>query len=212
MSMPNVIVNQPFRYIQWVIFIVACSNWDCGFVASEHNRTKGRTMGSQVLCYFVLFQAHLISTQVNIYHYFTYCLLPWPISWHKIWILSLIILIAYILWCKVHFTGVLLIYKLVVEDNPRIIILDLKIFLFPQGCITISDPTIVLDGEALPRCTSRIKVIDGIIHLILAYKSGILIWRKSWCPDLKIVGEGASVRTSGNYASFHSQQASSGWA
>ena len=41
------------------------------------------------------------------------------------------------------------------------------------------------NGETFPRCTSKIKVIDGGVHFVLAGERGILILRKGSCPDLK---------------------------
>ena len=164
---------------------MAHSNWDCSLVTSEDGGAKGRSMILGVLCDLVLFKPCLTSRQANIYPNFMHRMSPWPISRHKIWIPSLAILIAYILQSNIYFICIFLVSQLVVHDSARITIPDLKVFVLPWGHITFFDLTIVLHGETIPWCTSKIKVINGIVHLVFAHKRGILILGKSCCPDLK---------------------------
>jgi len=104
----------------------------------------------------------------------------------------LTILIMHILCSNVNFICIFSVSQLVVHDRPRITIPDLKGFVLPWGHITIFNLTVILHCETFPCHPSKIQVIDGIIHLILACKGGILILRKSCCPDVKkIIDVGA---------------------
>ena len=43
------------------------------------------------------------------------------------------------------------------------------------------------ESETLPRRISKIEVVDGVVHVILAHERGIMIIGKGRCPDLKKV-------------------------
>ena len=161
------IVNISNRKIEWIIFILACRNRDCGLVTAKNDWNKYWSFSSIVLGNNVLKiqDKPWKVTKRSDWAVRTHRLSPCPITRHKVFVFPLIVTVVFTICCIIKLSVEIGIVQHLLDNFSWVAIPYNKLWIHPFWYFVVRLSSLVWNSKWMPGYISKSWRVNHFEHI-----------------------------------------------